>query len=506
MSLPREPRQKMINMMYLVLTALLALNVSSEILNAFKTVNSSLEKSNSIVTNSTSDIMKSFERKLNDPQSSEQAKIWYPKATQTLNLSKGVLSYIVGLKSEILDKAGADYAKGDSSFKEDNLDIATHLMVEKGKGKELKKMLEDYRKAVLAVDPAIAKEFNTTLPIDLSMPKTQNKGNNSWEAAYFRMVPTVAAITMLSKFENDVRTAENKVITWLHNKVGSVELIPDTYAAVVGQSSSYLIPGQKLEITAGVGAFNKKVAPIVTVAGRPAPVGDDGVARIEMDGGGVGSHSVPVRIEFKDIFGKPQVIEKKIEYMVGQTSAAVALDKMNVLFIGVDNPVSISASGDINKVSASITNGSLIRGSGPGQYFAKVNTEGDVTINVTSEGKTTPFRFRVRSIPDPTPRVGANKSGDISAALFKSQGGVNALVENFFYETQFTVTGFRITFDGAGFEEGIDEKVNTGAAWNESRSSVNKVRPGTFITIEDIRAVGPDGRTRRLTPLIFSLK
>jgi hypothetical protein len=94
----------------------------------------------------------------------------------------------------------------------------------------------------------------------------------------------------------------------------------------------------------------------------------------------------------------------------------------------------------------------------------------------------------------------------MGAGAFKSQAGVRALVENFFYETQFNVTSFRITGDGEGFPEGVEEKNNTGAAWNEARSIISKCRPGSFVTIEDIRAVGPDGRTRKLTPMIFNLK
>lgn len=93
----------------------------------------------------------------------------------------------------------------------------------------------------------------------------------------------------------------------------------------------------------------------------------------------------------------------------------------------------------------------------------------------------------------------------MSAAAFKSQAGVRAIVENFFYETQFTVTGFRMTGDGEGFEN-IEEKINSGATWNEARSIINKCRSGSFITIEDIRATGPDGRSRKLTPMIFNLK
>ena len=113
--------------------------------------------------------------------------------------------------------------------------------------------------------------------------------------------------------------------------------------------------------------------------------------------------------------------------------------------------------------------------------------------------------FRVRSIPDPTPMVGTNKSGNIQATYFKSQAGVRAMVENFYYKTQFNVTSFRITGDGAGFDD-IMEANNTGAEWGEAKNIVNRCRAGSFVTIEDIYAVGPDGRRRKLTPLIFYLK
>ncbi|MBD0366261.1 MAG: gliding motility protein GldM [Flavisolibacter sp.] len=506
MALPREPRQKMINMMYLVLTALLALNVSAEILNAFKTVNNSLEKTNGVVGTSTANVMQSFQRKLNDPTYREQAQKWYPKAEQAISYSKALYDYIDGLKSRILTDAGYNPAAGKTTFKEDNLDVATRLMVEGRDGKKLYSELQQYQKNILAIDPTVAQEFKTNLPIDLTMPKTQNKGNNTWEAAYFRMVPTVAALTMLSKFQNDVRTTENRVVTYLHNKVGQVEVVYDAYAAVVGQSSSYLIPGQELEITAGVGAFNKQAAPEISIGGTGVRVGDDGVARMKLSGGGVGSHSLPVTIRFKDQMGNIQTVNKTIEWTVGQTSAAVALDKMNVLFIGVDNPVTISASGDINKVNASISQGSLTK-VGQGRYIARVNSDGECTITITSDGKTSSFPFRVRSIPDPTPMVGMNKSGsNMAAGAFKSQAGVRALLENFFYEAQFNVTGFRIIGEGEGFDD-FQEATNSGAAWGpQAQAIVNRVRPGSIITIEDIRCVGPDGRSRKLPSVFYNIK
>ncbi|HUM65757.1 MAG TPA: gliding motility protein GldM, partial [Chitinophagaceae bacterium] len=127
MALPREPRQKMINMMYLVLTALLALNVSSEILNAFKTVNKSLENTNSTVDKSTTTIMASLQQKTTDPATATKAQIWYPKAQQIQNHSKTILSYIQSLKDQILREAGGDPNNADQKFKEDNLDIATRI-------------------------------------------------------------------------------------------------------------------------------------------------------------------------------------------------------------------------------------------------------------------------------------------------------------------------------------------------------------------------------------------
>jgi hypothetical protein len=181
---------------------------------------------------------------------------------------------------------------------------------------------------------------------------------------------------------------------------------------------------------------------------------------------------------------------------------------MNVLFIGVNNPVTVSGSGNADQIQVSMTGGGGSISGGKGAYIARVNQETDECfINVkTSDGKVTPVRFRVRSIPDPTPRVGQNESGDMPAGVFKSQAGVNAIVKNFFYETQFNVTGFTMTGDGAGFDDGVEEAINTGAAWNEARKIVGKCRSGSYVTIENIRAIGPDGRTRKLSPLIFTLR
>ena len=159
------------------------------------------------------------------------------------------------------------------------------------------------------------------------------------------MVPTVAAITILSKFQNDVKTSENRVVAFAHEQVGKVAVRFDTYTAIVGQSTNYAMPGQEIEIMAGVGAFSKAAQPQITINGQGAALGEDGAARMQSCRWWIGAHSVPVTIGYIDQEGKPQTITKTVEYTVGQSNASIALDKMNVLYIGVDNPVTIAASG-----------------------------------------------------------------------------------------------------------------------------------------------------------------
>lgn len=516
MALPKEPRQKMINLMYLVLTALLALNVSAEILNAFKTVERSLDTTNRTINQSTSTIMASLQEKMTQSESAEKARIWYPKAQKAQELTKELNAYIDGLKAQIMKEAGFDPAKnGDSTFKEDNQDIATRIMVEQGKGKELYAKLDQYKKQMAAIDPSLASEVNTYLKqIDLSVPHTKSGGhgggNNTWETVYFRMVPTVAATTMLTKFQNDVRTAENRTVALFHEQVGKVVVRYDNFTAIVGQSSNYIMPGQEIEIMAGVGAFSKAAQPQISIAGRGAALGDDGAARMKVAGGGLGRHSIPVVISFKDQDGKPQTITKNIEYTVGQANASIALDKMNVLYIGVDNPISIAASGGgDDKVAANISGGGgSIRKVGAGKYIARVSSVTDnCTITVSVDGKTAgASQFRVRTIPTPVATVGNFESGsNVPAGAFKAQGGVAAWIKDFPFELKYSVTSFTITADN---DEGdIDEAVCQGNTWSpKAQQIVRNLKSGRLVTIDNIRAVGPDGANRKLPSLVYYIK
>ncbi|HEV8079922.1 MAG TPA: gliding motility protein GldM, partial [Chitinophagaceae bacterium] len=241
MALPREPRQKMINIMYLVLTAILALNVSNEVINAFKVVDRSLMNSSENIATANNTLYKSLESKLTDPQSAEKAKIWLPKAMEAQKLSADITAYVENLKADLKKEADLKMVTKDGvqteSYKEDNLEAATRLFDKNGRGKELDAKLKQYREAMLNIDPAIRKEFEKTLPIDMTLPKSQEGKTKDFTQTYFHMTPTVAALTMLSKFQNNVKNAENQVVTYAHNQIGAVKVIYDQFAALVGQSS-----------------------------------------------------------------------------------------------------------------------------------------------------------------------------------------------------------------------------------------------------------------------------
>ena len=506
MALPREPRQKMINIMYLVLTALLALNVSSEILTAFKTINNSLINANTTIEGKNQTLFKSISDKLNDSKTHELAAKWGPKAEQAKQLADDMYSYLADLQDKIKKDAGYNPAKGDTTYKEDNIDAATKIMEKEKQGDALYNKLKAYKDALLAIDPEIDSNFKNTLPIDLSMPKVENKGNNTWWAAYFRMTPAVAAVTILSKFQNDVRNSESQVVEFCHNKIGAVQIVYDAFQAIATSNSQYLLPGQELTISAGVGAFNKSAQPTVTVDGQNIPIGPDGLAVYKSTAGGAGTYTRKVSISFVKPDGTRATLDKDIQYTVGSpTGITVSADAVKVLYIGLDNPVSISGANGkgAESIHPSINQGS-ITSKGGGKYSVRVTTPGTATISVTSEGKTTPVEFRVKTVPPPTAMVGISRGGKMQTNSFKAQEGVRAVLENFVFEgVNFTVTSYTMTFAGAGYNEFRFRHVN-GNSFGPVRDLIEQARPGSTITIDDIKAAGPGG-TQTLAPIAFNL-
>ena len=524
MSLPKEPRQKMINMMYLVLTALLALNVSNEVLEAFKTVDKSIRTSNTSLDTKNKVIYGAFADELKDGQTKAKAEIWAPKAEQVKKLSADMDAYLASMKLQLKQESGLKKDdKGEEEFKEDDLDAATRLFTEKGEGKNMYEKLAAYKKNVLAVlnpdefkdNPTLEKdirakrtEFEKTLPLDLTVPEKANaekSGDNAkdWTFSYFHMTPTIASLTILSKFQNDVKNSESQMVDYIHSQVGKVKLVFDQFQAIAQANRTYAMPGDEIEITAGVGAFSAAAKPKIYIGGQLQNLTADGTALFKTTASGAGEHKIDVKIDFIKPDGTPASVPKTVTYTVGTPSgSSVFLEKMNVLYIGVDNPMSISAgSAGREKMQVAITNGA-ISSAGGDRFIAKPTSPGTAKINVTVNGHTTPFEMRVKRLPDPNAFVGQSKGGSVQSATFKAQGGLRAQLESDF-DAPFQVIGYTVAAN-----VGIYREVpNEGARWSDaSQALIKQAGPGSQVFFDKIRVKGPDGTIRELPGIFFNLK
>lgn len=522
MGLPKEPRQKMINMMYLVLTAMLALNVSAEILNAFVTVNSSITKSNDLITDKNSLTYASFAEKLKDPQTQAQAAAWAPKADEAKKLSADLFSYIEDLKKQLETEAGTHENEGKQEINADNLDASTRLMDTKGKGKELYSKLGEYRKQMIDLlaktpeEKALIKNeiehLEKSIPIDLTVPasKSGNKyGNdvNGWTQSYFHMTPAIASLTILSKFQNDVKNTESQIVDYCHTKIGEVKLVYNKFQAIATSNTTYAMPGDPVEITAGVGAFSDAAKPKISINGQSMPISAEGTAIFKTQASGTGEHTINVAIEFNKPDGSVEHVNKVVKYTVGVPSgASVFLEKMNVMYIGVDNPITISGgSVGSEKVKVGFGGGSISRISGD-RYVAKPSKPGMSEIIVTADGKNFKFPMRLKYLPPPAGFVGNRKGGNMSSAEFKAMGGVIAKLEDVDFEAPHRVVSYRIGAVGGPINI-YAEATNEGNRWTGNAAQlISRVGPGTRVFIDNIVVIGPDQKQKEIPGLQFSLK
>ena len=508
MSLPKEPRQKMINMMYLVLTALLALNVSAEILNAFKTVDRSLMIASGVAEQKNEEIFKSFKAKLEDPTSREKAAIWEPKAQQARKISDELYNYIEGLKLELKKESDLKTVDGKEEFKEDDLDAATRLLVQqapegKGKGKELFEKLKTYKDQLLAIDADMKKEIEVGLPLDLTIPPTSSEaGKSDWAYAYFHMTPTIAAITIMSKFQNDVRNSESKAVEFCHKQIGQVEIIYDQFQAFAGTNTQYLMPGEELVITAGIGAFSKAAQPTVSIDGANVPLNAEGTAEYKTRVGGSGAGIKRVRISYAKPDGTTAVVEKEIKYTVGVPAGlTVSTDKTRVFYKGLENPLSVTGGGGDEKVNVTIEGaGASLRKAGPGQYVVTCTQLGTVTV-VANDGKNIQrIAIPVKRVPDPIVIVGGSAGGAMPANVFRVQSGAIAELRDFVFEgVAYKVMSFMLICTGKGFDEPEFAEVNSASFKDAAAQAlIKRCQAGTTVTIGEIKVLEPGGGSRKL--------
>jgi len=520
----------MINMMYLVLTALLALNVSVEVLNAFRTVNHSIEKSNQVIDEKNKMTYDAFNHELADSKTAALARIWAPPAQNVQKLSTALTSYLDSMKERLINESNPKEKDKDGKreYTYGNLDAATRIMDKEGQGKILYAKLKKFRLDLLAtLDPAnypsvsdsVKKDllrqrdvFAQHLPLDTHVPTTE-AGNTTttsdsaelWTVRYFHMTPTVAALTILSKFQSDVKNSESQVVDYLHKQIGEVKVVFDKFDAIVSPSATYLMPGDELEIKAGIGAFSTAAKPTVTINGTNYPVNEEGVADFKTKVSS--TNTIRVNVEYTKPDGSKAVIPKDIKYTVGQPSgASVFLEKMNVLYVKEENPMKISG-GSVGreKVHVTFTNGEITHTEGD-DWIAVPTTPGMGKIIVDAAGKKYEFEMRVKYLPNPTGFVGTKTGGVYSAAEFKAMGGVIAKLADAEFISPFKVLGYKVAAIGGPISS-YREAVNEGNAWKGAAATlISQCGPGTNVFFDDVRVQGKDGRVRQLPPMVFNLK
>jgi gliding motility-associated protein GldM len=528
----QTPRQKMIGMMYLVLTALLALNVSKEILDAFVTVNAGLENTGAGIDRDITALYAEFDaRKSVDPL---RVSDNWNKAQQAKKLSKELNTYIDQLKKRLIrETEGFSNHEEDTirlQFVEakDNYDVPTNILVgpvedgSNGEARVLKQKLTKYQEQLLGLlEPETRKSIN--LNIDTRDPVNEEE-LKTWELKTFYHSPLAASVALLSKIQDDVKSAESDVVDALLRET-EADVIPfDTVAARIVAQSNYVLLGENYEADIFLAAFNKTLKPQIYL-------GDYDTATGKMRGAfdsvnverGVGRYLVPASsegikqyngvINMRTPKGKLMQFPFQSEYIVARPALTVSADKMNVMYAGLENPISVSVPGIPNeRLRVSIDNG-ILTPKGNGQYVVTKPKPGAANVRVIAEidGKTRDMgsiKFRVKPLPKPVARLSclSSPASSISKAqLLACPGLIPFYDPNFEFNAVARVVSFTIEQPAAS---GASSEMNcSGAAFpQKGKENFNKLRRGDRITFTNIKAMGADGNIVTLDDITYRIQ
>lgn len=537
-------------MMYLVLTALLALNVSKEILDSFITVNNGLENTKGTLAEKMNATYQQFGSLAS--QNQEKYGAAFAKAQAVQKDASELVTYIDSLKVKAIgqaekwpvDKIIAKNATGQDTLinlallsKKDSHDELTNMLVgsEPAKPKdgpqtatELRTKLEAFRDLVkqsAADDPKLVASADQIF--NFEDRKDASGTMNNWQSINFYHVPLVAGVTILSKLQSDVRNLENEVVTKLMGDVEKSSFKFNTLEAIVKPRSSYVTVGSKYTAEIFLGAYDDQNAPEVwickpgarvdTTSKPPKIVGDSeklpmvgAKAVLDRVAGGSGLQTVSGIIKFKPVGGEEQIQPFFTEYEVAAPNLVVSPTKMNVFYRGVDNPVSISVSGYSDKdIQPSYTNGELKKGSDG--YNFRPGKDAEATIGATvknpdGSSKSMPgMKFRVRNVPNPTPYFAGKSVSDNSAkkSELTAAQGVIAKMENFEFDLKFEVVEYTVSATLSG--NVVERQVKGAALTADAKEIISKVKVGQKISFENIKARGPDGTTRPIGTLVFKV-
>lgn len=509
----------MIGMMYLVLTAMLALNVSTDILNGFTLVDDSLHSS--IAASDTRNAKLYNDFRAANADNPEKTQEWYNKALEVQKRADSLFNYIQDFKEHIAiladGKKEVDVRRGEDGKQDptrriegnSNLDVTAQYAINEGHGAELKEIVAYYRDYAAGLAEQDAELRNSILQ-NLATERGWNaheKDSCDWEQAIFEGMPVGASITILTKMQNDVRSTESQLIQYLMDRTDAGDLRVNKLSAYVIPNSNYVIRGGKYTARIILAAVDSTQRPEYYIEGQR--INDQGLYEVAASGVGLKKYSGWIAYQ-NPATGEMENLEFSSEYSVGEPAVTISNNDLNIMYRGYDNKFSISVPGVANdKVKVNVSGASAHQSSG---VWVIKPSEGSkkVTISVTAEldGKMQPMgskEYRVKQLPPPNAYFSVKdkeySGGNIPlSALTNSSGVITASYgPDGLLDLPFKITRFLVFINGRSSE------VRGNKFSQEQLNQISKLKKNGMVILQDIRATGPGGQELKLSPLILTV-
>ncbi len=501
---PVSPRQKMINLMYVVLMALLALNVSTEVLNGFSVVDESLLRSTAYSDKGNKTIYDNFSAQM----AANPAKVqeWYDKAMMVKTMSDSLYDFAQALKVAIVRQADGKNGDINNIRGKDDLEAASHVMLAPatGQGKQLYDAINAYRERILTMIPDSTQRTIIAGNLSTEVSATAKALGKNWQEYMFENMPVAAAVTLLSKLQNDVRKAEGEALHDLVANIDVKDIRVNRLSAFVIPEARTVVSGDRFAAQIVMAAVDTTQQPQIFIGGQEVHLNN---STYEFTAGAVGEHSFSGYITMQNGSGETIRRDFTQAYTVVNPSATVSADLMNVLYAGYDNPISISIPGvPLNAVTATMSGGTFTS-QGNGHFIAKPATVGeDVTISVASNQngharQMGQYTFKVRKLPDPIAYIPMGtdrfKGGQLTKQQLMDATGIAAAIDDGLLDIQFSVVSFEtVFFDNMG---NAVPMASDGAKFSaRQKEQFRKLSSRKRFYISHVTAVGPDGITRTL--------
>ena len=499
-----SPRQKMINMMYLVLTALLALNVSREVMDAFYEVMIGQEASIETIEDQNASLYAAFKRAADENE--VKAGPWRDKALAVKAKSDNLYNSIETMKAELIERGGGEDEEvpGKPKKMDDREAAANYFLVEQH-GSELKAAMADFRDyLVTEADENQSLVSALKNSFDLS-DRMEDGAAESWEQSKFEQYPLISVMTFLTSMQSDIRTAEANVIGFLHENIDASDIKVTGVRAVVMPKSKFVTQGDEYEAEIFLAAFDDTKDPEFLINGEvldPESV-SGGVARIKFPATRTGTIEWNGKI-LLEANGETKEYEISESYNVAPPSVVISPTKMNVLYRGVDNPLEISVPG-VDPANI-VVNGRGVKKSGQ-NYTADVtrNSGGTMQISVgvrDAEGKVKSMgkkTFRVKNLPDANGTILGFSEGVRSGSFIKNNT-INAEFKDFDFELDLKVLSFEIVIPPYAPIPCRGNRLTS-----DAKSALDKAKPGVSVVIRNIKATTAKGLKPSVNSMIFDL-